>query len=610
MSKHFAELLAPARNADTGITAINSGADAVYIGAPQFSARAAAGNSIQDIERLATYAHKFNCHVLVALNTLLRDDELSKAVRIAWDVYNAGADALIIQDFGLLQSNLPPIRLHASTQCNNVSIEHIQRLEQIGFSRVVLARELSIDEIRAIRQATSIELEAFVHGALCVSYSGQCYMSEILCGRSANRGECAQMCRLPYDLLDAEANEILHQKHLLSLRDLNRSTRLLELAEAGVTTFKIEGRLKDDDYVKNIVTYYRQLLDNLNLGCQQSYNIENSSDFNPDPQKTFHRSETDYFLHCRTRPMANFDTPKSTGEKIGKVIQTEIDNVRISTDKAVGIGDGICIASEGFQVSKTDITNNTVKLYWDTYRTEINTANIQPSMFVFRNADISFLDRLKRFKPVRKRPVSIELSETADGFILSMQTTDDITASHSFKYHKETANNPAKARQNIKTQLSKLGDTIFTLQSFNDKLSEPYFIPISVLNNWRRLVTEQLEKACLDNYQRPQQATVSQTKVFTYQHFDQYSNISNKEAAAFYTEHGAKLDAEAITTTPTTLMRCRYCLKYELGWCHKNRTAATDIPQEPYYLRHHNFIFKLSFDCKNCQMLITSNTRQ
>ena len=607
MSKHSVELLAPARNADIGITAINCGADAVYIGAPQFSARAAAGNSIQDIERLATYAHKFNSRVLVALNTLLRDNELPQATQIAWDVYNAGADALIIQDFGLLQSDLPPIRLHASTQCNNTSVEQIQRLEQIGFSRAVLARELSLDEIRSIRQATSIELEAFIHGALCVSYSGQCYMSEMLRGRSANRGECAQMCRLPYDLLDAEGNEIIHQKHLLSLRDMNRSAHLLELADAGITTFKIEGRLKDEDYVKNIVTYYRQLLDCLNLGYQQSYNIESTTDFIPDPEKTFHRSETDYFLQQRTRPMANFDTPKSTGEEIGKVIQTSKDNIRISTDKPINIGDGICIASEGFQVSKISRINNVTTLYWDTYHAEINTGNIQSGMPVFRNADISFLDKLKRYNPIRKRPVAIAISETGDGFCLSMQTTDGITATHSFKYPKETANNPDKAQQNIKTQLSKLGDTIFTLQSFENRLPIPYFIPISVLNNWRRLLTGQLEQACLDNYQRPQQQPISQTRVFADQHYDQYSNIANKEACAFYIRRGAELDAKAITAKPAILMRCRYCLKHELGWCHKNQIQPATKPPEPYYLRHHNFLFKLSFDCKNCQMRIERN---
>lgn len=593
------ELLAPARDVNIGITAINSGADAVYIGAPQFSARSAAGNSVQDIEKLCNYAHLFGCKVLIALNTILTNDEIPTANRMVWDVYNAGADALIMQDFGLLETNLPPIRLHASTQCNNVSIEHINWLEQVGFSRVVLARELSIDDIRAIRSATTIELEAFVHGALCVSYSGQCYMSAALRNRSANRGECAQMCRLPYDLLDANGKEIIHQKYLLSLCDMDRSAYLNQLIEAGITTLKIEGRLKDEKYVKNIVTYYSQLL---GKKC--------NNDFAADPQKTFHRSQTDYFLHGRTRPLANFETPKSTGEEIGRVIKVSNNQIVVSTNEIISQGDGICISTEGFYVKNVSKTNGNTTLSWDIQHTTIDTSHIKPGMIVYRNFDRVYIDRLIHYQPQRKRLVDITFRDIDNAFTLAMQS-DTIRVEQSFTYTKELATNPIKAKQTIHNQLCKLGGTIFEVNNIDVQLSQPYFLPISVLNEWRRQVCAELEQQCLHSYERINQRPLVHAPYYSTEPLDYHANIHNDHSASFYRSCGAEIAERSFESNPSTddnkveLMRCRYCLKYEMGWCKKRQTINTNAPLEPLYIRQGEQLLQLHFDCKHCQMIIT-----
>ena len=589
------ELLSPARNAEIGITAINCGADAVYIGAPHFGARAAATNSLADIERLTSYAHRFDCKVLITLNTILRDDELDDANRMAWQLYNIGADALIIQDFGLLETDLPPIRLHASTQCNNATVEHIKWLEQIGFSRVVLARELSLDQIKQIRQNTSVELEAFIHGALCVSYSGQCYLSQALRGRSANRGECAQMCRLPYDLLDADGNTIIRQKHLLSLKDMDRSEYLQQLIDAGVTTFKIEGRLKDEDYVKNIVTYYRHLLDHTT-----------PTDFTPYPAKTFHRSQTDYFLNGRTRPMANIDSPKSTGEEIGKIVRLDTSSITLDTAVNLHQGDGLCIGSEGFTISQIEDKNDRTIVFWNKQHSNININNLHTGQVVSRNFDSTFSDRLAHFAPKRKRPISITLTETNDGFSVVAQTTHDISVTLCFEQAKEPANNQARAMQTIHSQLSKMGDTIFELRDINIDLSQAYFLPISTLNEWRRQAVAQLEQACLDNYKRQPQQPITHAPYYSTLPLDYHANIFNQKAKHFCEQCGAKIEGMAFEQSPqydAELMRCRYCIKYEMGWC-RNKQQPAQTPKEPLYLQQANQKLRLHFDCRNCQMKI------
>ena len=479
-------LLSPARDKEVAKAAIQAGADAIYIGAPMFGARQAAGNSIEDLTEVVNYAHTYGVQVLVTLNTLLHEDEYPQAVSLAHALYNIGVDALIIQDLHLLDFNLPPIRLHASTQCDNRTPEQVKRLRDLGFKRVVLARELGIEEIRAIHEAVpDIELEAFVHGALCVSYSGRCYISEVLAGRSANRGACAQFCRMAYDLLDSEGNEVLdekgepiHQRYLLSLQDLDRSAYLDELIEAGVTTFKIEGRLKDADYVTNITAYYRDAIDR----CQVDLRTQTVSltehrpvftcSFVPNPEKTFHRGGIDYFLHGRTPHMANWDTPKSTGEYIGEVLETRGNTLRVRLKEGVVLhnGDGLSIGNEGFNVN--GVEGNIVKV----------NKNLSPTLSqgeggLYRNLDVEFV---KSLKSERKIPVDVLFSETEDGFRICIGDKE-----RSFVYAHEEAKNEQKAMETIRTQLSKLGDTPYIAREVRIE-SKPYFIPISVLNEWRR----------------------------------------------------------------------------------------------------------------------------
>ena len=491
--------MAPARDLEVGKAAIDAGADAVYIGAPEFGARQAASNSIEDIAALVKYAHRFGAQVLVTLNTLLHDDEFPRACALAHDLYKVGVDALIIQDLNLLHYDLPPIRLHASTQCDNRTPEQVLHLQQLGFRRAVLARELSLQDIANINNAIltqnskfKIELEAFVHGALCVSYSGRCYLSEVLMDRSANRGCCAQLCRQRYDLLDKDGNEILdangkpiHQRYLLSLQDMDRSLHLAQMIEAGVTTFKIEGRLKDRDYVTNIVAYYRQLLDqiiasNPNLQQASTPSIQ-TYNFTPNPAKTFHRGQTDYFLHKRTPQMANWDTPKSTGEKIGRVVALRKDAICVQLQPNITLhnGDGICFEDKGFAI-------NRVEGEW-IYPNQM--PNIQRGTILYRNLDTEFLRSLQAKRQI---PVDIRFEVIPEGYRLTIgEKTTDFVAEH------QEANNIQRALQTIIQQLSKLGDTDFAARNIqvinnNQICSEhfPYFIPISQLNLWRRQLTQ------------------------------------------------------------------------------------------------------------------------
>lgn len=581
--------MAPARDLEVGIAAIQAGADAVYIGAPEFGARQAAGNSLNDIAELVKYAHRFGVQVLVTLNTLLHDDEYPRACALAHELYKVGVDALIIQDLNLLQYDLPPIRLHASTQCDNRTAEQVLHLQQMGFRRVVLARELSLKEIKDISNALlihnskfNIELEAFVHGALCVSYSGRCYLSEVLMDRSANRGCCAQLCRQRYDLLDKDGKEIvdmygepIHQRYLLSLQDMDRSKYLAELIEAGVTTFKIEGRLKDRDYVTNIVAYYRQLLDQLiasNPAWQQASTPSvYQYDFTPNPAKTFHRGQTDYFLHGRTAKMANWQTPKSTGEKIGTVIATKHNAICVELAHGITLhnGDGICYGDKGFAI-------NRIEGDWIYPNNQYPTPNSPQSVqypkvgtTLYRNLDNEFLRSLKA---ERRMPVDIRFEAVEEGYRLTIgKQTATFEAEH------QLANNPERALQTIIQQLSKLGDTDFIakdIQVFDgeEACSDafPYFIPTSLLNQWRREVSNSESALQRNDLQR-----------------------SDLQAKPIYSE-----------ASHHPLMTCKYCILYELGHCRK----INPMTNEPRYLRLQNgTMLSLEFDCKHCEMRITKH---
>ena len=585
-------LLAPARDLEVGIAAIQAGADAVYIGAPEFGARQAAGNSLNDIAELVQYAHRFGAQVLVTLNTLLHDDEYPRACALAHELYKVGVDALIIQDLHLLDYDLPPIRLHASTQCDNRTPEQVLHLQQLGFRRVVLARELSLEQIREIYhtlhstpytlhpdEVATIELEAFVHGALCVSYSGRCYLSEVLMDRSANRGCCAQLCRQRYDLLNKDGNEIvdihgepIHQRYLLSLQDMDRSLHLAELIEAGVTTFKIEGRLKDRDYVTNIVAYYRQLLDQL---IDNTPALEHAStrsvyqySFTPNPAKTFHRGQTDYFLHGRTPNMANWQTPKSTGEKIGKVIATRHNAICVELAHGITLhnGDGICYGDKGFAI-------NRIEGDWIYPNNQYPIPNSPQGVLypkvgttLYRNLDNEFLHSLRA---ERRMPVDIRFEAEDGGFRLTIGAFSSF-----FAAEQQPANNPQRALQTIIQQLSKLGDTDFIAQSIHvldhgQTCSDafPYFIPTSLLNQWRREVSNRESALQRNNLQR-----------------------SDLQAKPIYSE-----------ASHQPLMTCKYCILYELGHCRK----INPMTNEPRYLRLQNgTLLSLEFDCKQCEMKI------
>lgn len=480
-------LLAPARNKEIAIAAIQAGADAVYIGAPQFGARYAASNSLEDIAQVVAYAHPYHVEVLVTLNTLLHDDEFEAAVSMAHDLYSIGVDALIIQDLRLLDYPLPPIRLHASTQCDNRTVQQVQYLESKGFSRVVLARELSLDEIRSIRHQTTIELEAFIHGALCVSYSGRCYISEVLMDRSANRGCCAQYCRMRYDLLDENMEEIkdaegkpIHQRYLLSLQDMDRSLHLKQLIDAGVTTFKIEGRLKDADYVTNVVAYYRQRLDEI-LPHPTNTTTHIVHHFQPNPSKTFHRGGINYFLQGREKNMANWETPKSTGERIGEVVRKHGKNsleIALLDSITLHNGDGLCVADKGFAISGiTTIAPSRVIVH---SHTPLDGDWCFP---IYRNWDINFQ---KLLKSERRIAVDILFEETPTGYRLRIgEHVKEFEATH------QNAQSSERAMQTIKEQLSKLGGTPYVARNIDIRLKQARFIPISQLNQWRRETLEQ-----------------------------------------------------------------------------------------------------------------------
>lgn len=464
-------LLAPARDEEVARAAIQAGADAIYIGAPRFGARQAAGNSIESIQRVVAEAKRYGVQVLATLNTLLKEEEREEALNIGRKLAEIGVDAIIVQDPWLMQSLIEAgIRVHASTQCDNRTPERVKELWQMGCKRVVLARELSIDEIRAIHQAVpEVELEAFIHGALCVSYSGRCYMSEVLCGRSANRGECAQYCRMRYDVLDSNGREVvddngrpLHQKYVLSLQDLDRSAHLQEMIDAGITTFKIEGRLKDADYVTNITAYYRRILDRI-TPPKSVYTY----DFVPNPEKTFHRGGINYFLHGRTPHMANFDTPKSTGEAI-------------TGSTVLHTGDGICFGDQGFSVNGFRpngeiIPNKPIRIPKGTQ--------------LYRNYDAEFQ---RHIRAERRIPIRILLEETQNGFRLTIGNKQQ-----EFTVEKTIAQNPERALQTLREQLSKLGNTIYIAQDITITTLEeccpntfPYFIPIKTINEWRRSVID------------------------------------------------------------------------------------------------------------------------
>lgn len=645
------ELLAPAKNLECGIAAIDHGADAVYIGAPRFGARAAAGNSLDDIRRLCRYAHQYQAKVHVTVNTIIYDSELNDTLDMIRDLQEAGVDALLLQDMGVLyalQGKGPSAvdftrtrELHSSTQCDTRSAEKVKWLQSLGFNRAVLARELSVKEISDIHQAVpDMDLEVFVHGALCVSYSGVCYASEKCFGRSANRGECAQFCRMKFNLLDSDNKEIEHQRHLLSLKDMCQIDNLEALADAGACSFKIEGRLKDAGYVKNVVSAYSQRLDEICRKHPQKYARPSFGrpryEFEANLKKTFNRGFTNYFLKGRQPDIASFDTPKAIGEFVGKVKEIRGNSFNVASIASFTNGDGLCFINdehelEGFRVNRAQ-GNRLFPLKMP--------MNLRPGMGLYRNNDQAFEKILAGKTAERKIPVRITFSLYDEDGHCGFSAEAQYVSEQGIGWSSDDSNylgkgivafehNPAQKPQhdNIVRQLSKLGGTIYECREVEIKnQADNYFIPSSVLTELRRNLMEDIEKNAdisseiktvsnhLSNAEGDNKVKVWQRE---YGKYGYLYNIANKSAHEFYKQHGmnhtenafelSKTSIQGTKTDDCLIMQCRHCIRYSLGYCVK-RGGRKPIWKEPLYLElGDGRRFRLEFACNVCQMNIYSD---
>ena len=617
------ELLSPAKNLEVGIAAINHGADAVYIGGPSFGAREKVGNSIEDIETLCRHAALFDAKVYVTMNTLLFDNELEDARKLAYDCWNAGVDALIVQDMALLNMDMPPIALHASTQCHNIDAEKVKFMEDVGFSQVVLARELSIEQIKDIRSKTTVPLEYFVHGALCVSYSGQCYLSHVIGGRSANRGACAQPCRLSWNLENAEGKRLVTNRHLLSLRDLNNSKNIEELIDAGISSFKIEGRLKDIDYVKNVTAFYRKTIDEIierrDDICRSSCGESNPS-FYPNPEKSFSRGFTDYFIHGRQKYIDAPYSPKSMGEYLGTIEKVKNKSVTIRTGKTLHNGDGLCFLDRennllGFNVNAV-AENKTRSL------TQTVTSNSDISMAtrfkiegskIFRNSDLVWQKEVEKSQGNRKMKIDLIFTATEDGFALSakLHDTDSEYITTYLSTEKEIANNAEKALENIKSKLSQWGDTEFTVVGTRLATSvqtTAYFIRASVLGEMKKDLVEKLRSYLIEKHrderERRDITSSQQNVIYPKEHLSYLGNVINKKAKEFYEFHGVKDIEDGLekikSNDELVVMTTKHCIRYANNICSKE----IGKPATSLYLVNDKGRFRLDFDCRNCCMKV------
>ena len=634
------ELLSPAKNLEVGIAAINHGADAVYIGGPSFGAREKVGNSIEDIEALCKHAALFDAKVYVTMNTLLYDSELEDARKLAYDCWNAGVDALIVQDMALLNMDMPPIALHASTQCHNIEAEKVKFLEDVGFSQVVLARELSIEQIKDIRSKTTVPLEYFVHGALCVSYSGQCYLSHVIGGRSANRGACAQPCRLSWNLENAEGKRLISNRHLLSLRDLNNSKNIEELIDAGITSFKIEGRLKDVDYVKNVTAYYRKTIDEIierrDDICRSSRG-ESSPSFYPAPEKSFSRGFTDYFIHGRQKYIDAPYSPKSMGEYLGTIEKVKNKSITIKTGKELHNGDGLCFLDRennllGFNVNAVDKSQQDnkstrqqgVRLQTISSNTDISMATrfkIEGSK-IFRNHDNVWEKELEKSNGNRKQKISLRFSDTEDGFALSakLYNTDSEYITTNISIEKEVAINTEKALDNIKSKLSQWGDTEFSVEEikvdFEDyKTTRPqdyksettaYFIRASVLGEMKKDLVEKLKSYLIEKHRNERETFIRPEINILYpmEKVSYLGNVINEKSREFYKRHGVEIIEDGLeklrSNDELVVMTTKHCVRYANNICSKE----IGKPASSLYLVNDKGRFRLDFDCRNCCMKV------
>ncbi len=606
--KKKVEILSPAKNLMQGMAAINAGADAVYIGAPQFGARSNATNSVEDIAELVQYAHLFKAQVFVVMNTILYEHELDDCKKLIHELYAIKVDALIVQDMAIMEMDLPPIVIHASTQANNRDPKHVKFLADAGMKRVVLARELNLDQIKEISEASDVELEFFVSGALCVSFSGNCYMSIANGERSANRGSCAQNCRLPYNLVDGTGKTLIANSHLLSIKDLDLSDQLPNLIEAGVTSFKIEGRLKDIVYVKNNTSYLRKKLDAFlenNDTYQKASSGRTQYNFEAEMDRSFNRGYTDYFVNKRTEKIGSWESPKSQGQLIGKLIEVKANGYVIENSDKLNNGDGLYFVNEngepdGAQVNV--IVNNIVVPNF--------IKPIKLGTLIYRNSDASFNKLVEREdSAIRKIGVHLKFTETSNGFQLQAIDEDGHKSISSFTSEKEVAKNAESTIPNIKKNLAKTGNTPFVIDDITIEFSNNWFLPISKINEIRRVVLEQLIDIRVNEYHRKEFQITKTNHPYPVTKLDFTYNVSNHLAKAFYKRHGVTDIEKAFELQwepgKSRVMVTKYCVKYELGKCARfQRKTMGEKVVEPLTLTHGENAYKLKFNCKPCEMEI------
>jgi len=606
--KKKVEILAPAKNLDQGRAAINAGADAVYIGAPMYGARSNATNSIEDVAELVKYAHLFKAQVFVVVNTILYDNELESCRRMIWDLYKIGVDALIVQDTALFEMDLPPIVLHSSTQANNRDPKHVKFLADAGMKRVVLARELNLHQIKEIHETTDVELEFFVSGALCVSFSGNCYMSVANGERSANRGSCAQNCRLPYNLIDGNGDTLISNSHLLSIKDLDLSEQLPELIEAGITSFKIEGRLKDVVYVKNNVSYLRKKLDAFLEGNEKYIKASSGKtyyNFEPEMSRSFNRGYTNYFVNERKEKIGSWESPKSKGQVIGKLIEIKGNAYVIENAEKLNNGDGLYFLNEKGEADGAQVNTVQGNMVYPNVMKFIPVGTL-----ISRNSDANFNRLVEREdSAIRKISTRFLLSETENGFQLKVVDEDACESIVSIAHPKELTKNNESIISNIKTNLNKTGGTPYIADEIEVEFSSNWFLPISKVNELRRNALEQLTNNRLKSYQREEYQITKTDHPYPVKELDFTYNVSNKLARQFYERHGVTQIEKAFELQwdpgKSRVMTTKYCVKYELGKCWKyHKDTLGEKLKEPLTLTHGENAYKLKFNCKACEMEI------
>lgn len=635
-ARHELELLAPAKTADIGIEAINHGADAVYIGGPAFGARSNASNEVAEIERLIQHAHRYHARIFVTLNTILRDDELEPARRMIRQVYEAGADALIVQDMGLLELDLPPIQLHASTQTDIRTPEKARFLQDVGFSQIVLARELTLQQIQGIAAQTHCNLEFFIHGALCVAYSGQCFISHAHTGRSANRGDCSQACRLPYNVVDDQGRVLAYEQHVLSMKDNNQSANLRALIDAGISSFKIEGRYKDMGYVKNITAHYRQLLDAI-LEDRPAYRRTSSGRshflFTPDPDRNFNRGTTDYFVNGRQADIGAFESPKHVGLPLGHVSRVGAQWFDVEANTPLHNGDGLTYYTlqrdlVGVQVNRAESLpatgtglSDTLSSLWRVYPREPIAAlpDLRVGVELSRNRDQAWEQTLAKKSAERRIQLRARLAETPDGFSLTLTDEDGHIGSASITLAKEAAQQTDQALANLQEHLGKLGNTIFYAQDIAVDWTQAWFVPASMLNALRRDAVSALVEARSKSRVRPQRALPVEPPVpYPEDSLSYLANVYNHKAHDFYAQHGVKIIDAAYESHEelgeASLMITKHCVRYSLSLCPKQAKGVTGvqgtIKADPLVLVNGNEKITLRFDCKPCEMHVVGRIKK